>query len=67
MQSNLKKSISTNNKNKVITMKELRIRLSIMVGVLILLLIPNLANANKNSIEESTNYESLTVEEGREF
>ena len=44
-------------------MKEFRIRLSIMVGVLILLLIPNLANANKNSIEESTVYESLTVEE----
>ena len=61
MQSN--KKISTNNKNKVITMKEFRIRLSIMVGVLILLLIPNLANANKNSIEESTIYESLTVEE----
>jgi len=48
-------------------MKELRIRLSIMVGVLILLLIPNLANANKNSIEESTNHESLTVEETREL
>lgn len=44
-------------------MKNLRIRLSILAGVLILLLIPDLAGANKSSIEESIKYESFTVEE----
>ena len=48
-------------------MKDLRIRLSIMAGVLILLLMPNLANANKSSIEESIKYEYLTVEKASIF
>ncbi|BAY85936.1 hypothetical protein NIES267_54420 [Calothrix parasitica NIES-267] len=48
-------------------MKELRIRLSIMAGVLILLLMPNLANANKSPIEESIQYEYLTVEKASQI
>lgn len=45
------------------TMRNLGIRLSILAGVLILLLIPDLAGANKKLIEESTQYEYVTVEE----
>lgn len=44
-------------------MKELKIRLSILAGVLILVLMPNLANVNKNLTEEPIDYEYITVEE----
>jgi len=43
-------------------MKDIKLRLSILVGVSILLLIPNMANANKNSVEESINYQSSYLE-----
>ncbi len=55
--------INAKNKNKVIIMKELKIRLSILAGVLILISMPNIANANKNPIEEPINYQYLIVEE----